>query len=111
MLGKIIQPFVVAIILILCIASAVAASKGSEDKARKQFRQSCKNCHTKGAVGGEITPLGKTMAQWQKYFSAGTHARGKEPLLKVMEAEQLRDVQAFLVAHAADSMQPETCGR
>ena len=75
MLGTIIQPFVVAIILFLCIASAVA---GSEDKGRKQFRQSCKNCQTKGAVGGEITPLGKTMAQWQKYFSAGTHARGKD---------------------------------
>lgn len=108
MLCKIMQLFVVAIILVVCIASAVAASKGN---GRKLFRQTCKNCHTKGAVGGEITPLSKTMAQWQKYFSTGTHAHGKEPLEKVMSAEQIRDVQAFLVAHAADSMQPETCGR
>ncbi|MBZ5630881.1 MAG: cytochrome c [Acidobacteriia bacterium] len=111
MLSKAIQPFVVVIILVLCIASAVAASRGNESKGRKQFRQTCKNCHTKGATGGEISPLSKTTAQWQKYFSTGTHARGQEPIEKVMNAEQLRDVEAFLTAHAADSLQPETCGR
>lgn len=111
MLRKLIQLLVVAIILTFCIASAVAASRGNEGNGRKLFRQTCKNCHTKGAIGGEVTPLSKTMAQWQKYFATGTHVHGKEPLEKVMTAEQIRDVQAFLVAHAADSMQPETCGR
>jgi cytochrome c5 len=92
-------------------AYAVDQQKGSESKGRFYFRQTCKTCHTKGAVGGEITPLNKTQAQWKAYFAAGKHAKGKEQLVKVMDALQLRDVAAFLHGHAADSLQPETCGK
>ena len=90
---------------------ASAASKGSESKGRYYFRGTCKSCHTKGAVGGEITPLNKTQAQWKMYFAAGKHNKGKEPLTKVVSEEQIRDISAFLDAHAADSLQPETCGK
>jgi cytochrome c5 len=86
-------------------------AKGSENKGRYYFRGTCKDCHTKGAVGGEITPLNKTQAQWKTYFVAGKHARNKELLTKIMSDEQLRDVEAFLYNHAADSLQPETCGK
>ncbi|HET9839832.1 MAG TPA: cytochrome c [Candidatus Angelobacter sp.] len=88
-----------------------ADQKGSESKGRYYFRQTCKNCHTKGAAGGEITPLNKTQVQWKAYFLAGKHAKGKEALAKVMDPVQLRDVAAFLHEHAADSLQPETCGK
>ncbi len=103
-------------VLILSLAaiaavSLLAASKGNEGKGRYYFRQTCKECHTKGAVGGEITPLSKTMAQWRTYFATAKHNKGKEPLTKVMAAEQIVDVQMFLVNHAADSLQPETCGK
>ena len=101
---------VILAILALCVSLAFAA-KGNEGKGRFYFKQTCKNCHTKGAAGGEITPLNKTMAQWRAFFAAGKHARGKEPLTRVMAAEQLVDVSAFLVNHAADSPQPETCGK
>ena len=93
------------------VTTAAASSKGSETKGRYHFRQTCKTCHTKGAKGGEITPLSKTMTQWRGYFKAGMHGRGKEPLSKYLEQDQLLDVHAFLVAHAADSLQPETCGK
>lgn len=92
-------------------AYAADQAKGSESKGRYFFRQTCKNCHTKGAVGGEITPLNKTQAQWKAYFLTGKHAKGKEVLTKVMDPVQLRDVAAFLHEHAADSLQPETCGK
>ena len=85
--------------------------KGNEAKGRYYFRQTCKECHTKGAKGGEITPLTKTMAQWKAYFLKAKHSGGSEPLSKVMTADQLRDVEAYLVAHGADSLQPETCGK
>lgn len=88
-----------------------AAQKGSENKGRFYFRQTCKECHTKGAVGGEVTPLNKTMAQWRAYFAKGTHNHGKEPLAKYLPADQLLDASAFLINHAADSPQPETCGK
>jgi mono/diheme cytochrome c family protein len=103
--------FVALIMLVGLFSAARAAQKGSENKGRYYFRQTCKECHTKGAVGGEITPLNKTMAQWRAYFAKGTHSHGKEPLVKYLPADQLLDASTFLTQHAADSPQPETCGK
>ena len=101
-----------ALILVSGVWSTVrAAQKGSENKGRYYFRQTCKECHTKGAAGGEITPLNKTMTQWRAYFAKGTHNHGKEPLSKYLPADQLLDASTFLTQHAADSPQPETCGK
>jgi len=55
--------------------------------------------------------MNKTMAQWRTYFATGTHNHGKEPLSKYMPPDQLLDASAFLINHAADSPQPETCGK
>jgi cytochrome c5 len=110
MLNRIFRLLAAVLVIGLSI-SAIAASKGNEGKGRYYFRQTCKNCHTKGAIGGEVTPLSKNMDQWRKYFAAGKHNHGKEPLTTVMGAEQLMDAQTFLVNHAADSLQPETCGK
>jgi len=88
-----------------------AVQKGSENKGRHFFKDTCRQCHTKGAAGGELTPMNKTMAQWRAYFAAGTHNHGKEPLSKYLPADQLLDTSAFLISHAADSPQPETCGK
>jgi hypothetical protein len=116
--GKIMTHLLKALLIsfILILVSGVfsslpAAQKGSENKGRFYFRQTCKECHTKGAAGGEITPLNKTMAQWRTYFAQGTHNHGKEPLLKHLPADQLLDASTFLIQHAADSPQPETCGK
>lgn len=95
--------FIAAFITLL---SAADLPKPDSNRGRNYFRQTCKDCHTKNAVGGEVTPLSKTMAQWRRYFENGTHNRGK--LTDVMSDEKLRDVR---VTHAADSEQPETCGR
>lgn len=108
------RPTILVLALILCLAvvTAMAASlKGNETKGKYYFKQNCKTCHTKGAAGGELTPLNKKMAQWTAYFKAGKHAHGKEPLTKFMPDDHLRDVQTFLTNHAADSLQPETCGK
>lgn len=90
---------------------AMAGTKGSETKGRRYFRATCKECHTKGAKGGEVSPLTKTQAQWRTYFQKSKHAAGAEALNKVMPDEQLLDVETFVINHAADSPQPETCGK
>jgi len=69
-------------ILALTMASGLfvatrAAQKGSENKGRFYFRETCKECHTKGAVGSEVTPLNKTMEQWRAYFAKGTTIMAK----------------------------------
>ena len=103
--------FAVAAMLSTAALAGSATVKGNEGKGRYYFRQTCKECHTKGAKGGEVTPLSKTQAQWRTYFLKGKHAAGAEPLTKVVSDVQLLDVQTFLVNHAADSLQPETCGK
>jgi mono/diheme cytochrome c family protein len=103
--------FVSLIMVVGLFSAARAAQKGSENKGRYYFRQTCKECHTKGAAGGEVTPLNKTMEQWRAYFAKGTHNHGREPLAKYLPPDQLLDASAFLVNHAADSPQPETCGK
>ncbi|MBI4904955.1 MAG: cytochrome c [Acidobacteria bacterium] len=93
------------------LGAATANPKGNDAKGRFYYKQTCKTCHTKGAKGGEVTPMSKTQAQWKLYFVKAKHNSGTEALLKVMPEEQLRDVQTFLVNHAVDSPQPETCGK
>ena len=109
------RPFILILLAFLfsmaMAAGLSAAAKGNETKGKFYFKQNCKSCHTKGATGGELTPLNKKMSQWTTYFNTGKHNHGKEPLTQYVSAEQLRDVQTFLTNHAAESLQPETCGK
>ena len=102
-------------ILTLCFAVSASAvllpaAGGSETKGKYYFKKTCKPCHTKGAEGGEVTPLSKTTAQWTDYFAKGKHAKGQAQLASVMDEAKLQDVVTYLEAHASDSPQPETCG-
>ena len=99
------------LVLFSSLGNAGGNLKGSDTKGRAYYRQMCKDCHTKGAKAGEVSPLTKTQAQWRLYFQKGKHAGGTEPLTKFLEDTKLLDVQTFLINHAADSPQPETCGK
>src|SRR6266513_614018 len=92
----------VAVLLSPAMTAGSVQPKGNEGKGRYYFRQTCKECHTKGAKGGEVTPLTKTQAQWRSYFLKGKHGGGSETLIKVMADTQLLDVQTYLINHAAD---------
>jgi mono/diheme cytochrome c family protein len=105
---------VIALIFVLIsvtftVAFGANQNKGDSDRGRNHFRKVCKDCHTKGSAGGEVTPLTKTRAQWLAYFEKGKHARGT--LAQVVSEQQLLDTRAYLAAHAADSEHPEICGR
>jgi cytochrome c5 len=88
----------------------LAAQGGSDIKGKFHFKKTCKACHAPGTAAKEITPLSKTQAQWKAYFAAGKHKKGAEKLDSVVKSEQVKDIQTFLVNHASDSPQPETCG-
>ena len=102
--------WVLTLAALAAFTSAMAFAAGSENKGKFNFKKTCKPCHTKATAGGEVTPLTKTQEQWQRYFKTGKHNKGTEALSKYLTPEQLIDVQLFLVNHAADSPQPETCG-
>jgi mono/diheme cytochrome c family protein len=96
--------------LFTALALPLAAEGGSDTKGKFFFKKTCKACHAPGGSAKEITPLSKTQAQWKAYFAAAKHKKGTEKLESVLKPEQVKDVQTFLVNHASDSPQPETCG-
>ena len=89
-------------------AESTKQVKPSDKKGKYFFKKTCKSCHGKKDDGGEVTPMSKTIKQWERYFKKDKH--GEKKLSEEFEAEQLIHVKFFLINHAADSDQPETCG-
>lgn len=92
----------------------LAAGKPNPNRGKSLYKASCKSCHGTGGEAKTLSPLTKTQAQWQKFFKAGVagcarkaEAKNGKPLLP----QDLLDMETYLVAHAADSDQPETCGQ
>lgn len=90
-----------------CATSVLAAEGGNPKKGKYLYKKNCKTCHVAGAEGGELTPLSKTQAQWDRFFEKKGQNCAKHA--GVSEAD-VKDIQQFLFDHAADSDQPETCG-
>ena len=84
------------------------AVKGSDKKGKFFYKKTCKSCHGKDGDGGEVTPISKTIKQWERYFKKDKH--GENKLSKEFDSTQLIHIRTFLINHAADSDQPETCG-
>ena len=99
---------VVFLSLVTFIAtSALAADGGNPRKGKHLFKKTCKTCHSSGGDGGEVTPMTKTQAQWDRMFKKKKHG---EEEWKNLSEQDLKDIQQFLFDHAADSPQPQTCG-
>jgi len=88
-----------------------AQEKGSDTKGKFYYQKDCKICHVAGGKGGVLTPLSKTQNQWKKVFDAGNHGKSQEPFSPKFAPEgHLLHIKTFLINHASDSPQPETCG-
>jgi cytochrome c len=95
--------------------TALSAARPNPNHGKALFRSTCKTCHVKGGEAKDLTPMTKTQVQWTRVFAASgeiqkmaRHVESKAG--KPLTPADLADMQAFLVAHAADSDQPETCG-
>lgn len=101
------------LVLLLCAvlgtSLALAAEGGNPKKGKHLFKKNCKTCHTADAACGEVTPLTKTQAQWDRFFETDKHSK-KPDAVQNISPEEMRDIQQFLFDHAADSDQPQTCG-
>ena len=66
----------ILLLVAFTVTSAFAVEGGNPKKGKYLFKKNCKSCHTEGAEGGPVTPLSKTMAQWDKFFSGSKHPAG-----------------------------------
>jgi hypothetical protein len=102
------KPIIISLLLIAFgVTSVLAVDGGNPKKGKYLFKKNCKSCHTEGAEGGQVSPLTKTMAQWDKFFSDNKHPEG---VWNDFSEKDLLDINQFLFDHAVDSDQPETCG-
>ncbi len=106
-----ITPRLLAFALAAASAGTLLAgeAKGSDTKGKFYYKKTCKACHVDGGSAKALTPLSKTQAQWRKYFEGSKH-KGEPLSPKFGTPEQLLDIKTFLINHASDSPQPETCG-
>jgi hypothetical protein len=84
--------------------------KGSDKKGKFLFRSKCKECHWPEEEGGDVTPITYTQAQWKGFFERNKHKRKKDVWTEVFTPEELLHIKTYLINHASDSEQPETCG-
>ena len=61
------------ILIAFCVSSVMAIEGGNSRKGKHLFKKNCKSCHSAGGEGGEITPMSKTMSQWDRFFEKGKH--------------------------------------
>ncbi len=89
--------------------SVLAVEGGNARKGKHLFKKNCKTCHDASGKGGELTPMSKTMAQWDRYFKKKAKKHPGDSISK-MKAKDLKDINQFLYDSAADSPAPATCG-
>lgn len=107
---KTVRAMLICLALVALVTNLVVAADGGNPKKGKHlFKKDCKSCHVAGAEGGEVTPLSKTQAQWDRFFESDKHSK-KPEMFKEIPEQDLKDIQQFLFDHAADSDQPQTCG-
>ena len=90
---------------------------GKEQSGKDLFKMNCKVCHEKDSANGEYTPMTLTQDQWKAFFKnkfAVKHkdvvlARENKKLLEYLTPKNIETIQKYVVDHAADSEQPQTC--
>ena len=103
-----------AAVLVLGFALAGPVIGGEGEGSSKQgkflFRSKCKECHWPDREGGEVTPITFTQQQWRDFFDKNKHKKKKDVWGEKFTAEELLHIKTYLIEHASDSPQPETCG-
>ena len=110
------KPVLAVLLALLALAgTGAAAGKANPNRGKSLYKATCKACHVKGGEAKVLTPMSKTQAQWARVFKDGVVAgcvkKTAAKTGKALTPDELADMEAFLVAHAADSDQPETCGQ
>jgi hypothetical protein len=106
--------FILFITSISIFASTVMAA--STRVGKRKFKKYClKKCHN-GDDAEVIDPTHMTITQWETFFENNqmelkeAHPNGELNKIKKLKPSYYKSIEQFLVKHAADSEQPETCG-
>ena len=89
------------------------AKDGNKRKGKYTYRKVYKACHERGEVDVAKPPLnpdGHTQAEWTTIFETKNFSEfGCKEEWDNLSEEQVRDIYAYLYAHASDSPTPLKC--
>jgi mono/diheme cytochrome c family protein len=106
---------VAALIAATALVTGVAFAAGpNPNRGKSLFRTGCKSCHQAKGEARDLSPLTRTQAQWTRAFKNQVPGKMAPRVAaktgRTFTPAELADIELFLVSHAADSDQPETCG-
>ena len=104
---KALKPLLALVLVAIFTTSVLAVEGGNPRKGKHLYKKTCKTCHGASGEGGELTPMSKTMKQWDRVFEKKKH---DPEAWKGLSEQDLKDINQFLYDFAADSEQPATCG-
>ncbi|MCP3953804.1 MAG: cytochrome c [Desulfobacterales bacterium] len=108
MLKQITAAGLAALFLFVSVGLVIAAGKGNARKGKYLYRKSCRTCHINGGSAGELSPVSKTQAQWDKVFTDVGTLACKDEWAKLSDKDRT-DIYAHLWGHASDSPMPAKC--
>ena len=98
-----IRCFLAALGMVMLL-SGIAMADGKD-----VFETKCGSCHRSGGEAAVLAPTKYASAQWDRFFDRDKHSRKKDISAEVSPAD-ISQVREYLIAHAADSDQPEAIG-
>lgn len=106
--------FVLALFGVTCVVTTADAASTRDGK--RKFKKYCyKKCHN-GDDAEEIQPTYMTIAQWKDLFKSNNevlkelHPDNELDKVKKLKKKHYKNMEKYLIKHAIDSEQPETCG-
>ncbi len=78
-------------------------------EGKKLFIGKCGNCHKAKGEAPAFAATKYASMQWERFFERNKHERKKD-ITALITASELRDIEKYLIDHAADSDQPEAVG-
>ncbi len=95
------------------VGMSFAMEQGNKRKGKYIYRKVYKQCHGRGEVDTPkpaLNPDAKTQAQWEQVFDNQEFgAFGCSEEWEALSEDDLKDIFAYLHAHAADSPTPAKC--
>lgn len=118
-MNRVKQAVVVIWVFIALFFISSAAPIGIEEQktGKEMYKEDCRVCHTEDSEFGDFTPMSLTQDQWKEFFKERFEKkhkdvildREKKKLLEYLTPDKIKEIQKYVIKHAADSEQPQTC--
>ncbi len=96
-------------VMLVGLTWAIPLNPCQAAEGKKMFINKCGGCHKAKGEAPAFAATKYASMQWERFFDRNKHQRKKD-IGALVSANEIKDIRDYLVAHAADSDQPEAVG-